>query len=172
MGVPNRFGAVVRTTLDASDQLPKPSKGRYGGIAGHFSPTTTNTVMPTTTAGPLVAKLVTANHIDECSPSDEDEYLTEFKDDDELDDDTTALDGADEEADLDDEFHHRWHVEILVDGELLQLEYTSCLQTWRLEGWPSNQELWSILVSRYGASSLRCAIGEALDSPLWPGCNY
>ena len=158
----------------AWDQLRVPSKGRYGGIAGHFSPATTNTAMPTTTAGPLVAKLVTANHVEECSPLDDDEYHTAYPDDENCDVDNTnasdraVVEGADEE----DEIHHLWRVEILADGELLHLEYSSCLETWRLEDGQSNQERWNSLASRYGESSLRCTIHEALDSPLWPGCNY
>jgi hypothetical protein len=130
--------------------------------------------MPTTTAGPLVAKLVTAYHVEECSPLDDDEYHTAYPDDENCDVDNTnasdraVVEGADEE----DEIHHLWRVEILADGELLHLEYSSCLETWRLEDGQSNQERWNSLASRYGESSLRCAIHEALDSPLWPGCNY
>jgi hypothetical protein len=115
--------------------------------------------MPTSTAGPLVAKLVTANHIEECTPSDEDEeYRAAYPD----------VEGADEE----DEIHHQWRVGIRADGEFLYLEYSSCLRTWRVEDGPSSQETWNRLESRYGESSLRRAINEALDSPLWPGCNY
>ena len=156
-----------------------PSKGRYSVIAGHFSPATTNTLMQTASAGPLVAKLVTANHVQECAPPDEEEYSTAYQDNEDLDPDNitasdkaAAAEAAAEAADPEDEIHHLWRVEILVDGELLQLEYSSCFQSWRLEDEPSNQERWSSLETRYGESSLRWAICEALDSPLWPGCNF